>query len=80
MTMPGYMPRAPCSSRIPTFFFLSSTCPLYCHHLPIQEVDYADMLMALWMRNAKKCPRQAQAKKADRSREKVRTWLEFAEP
>jgi hypothetical protein len=41
--------------------------------------DIADMVMALWVQNAKKCPRQAHAMQVDSNWDKVRTWLESAE-
>jgi len=41
--------------------------------------DFADMIMGLWMLNARKGQRQARAMKADRTQEKVRTWLETTE-
>lgn len=44
-----------------------------------QAGDIADVVMALWVRNARKYQRQAHAMKVDSTREKVRTWLESAE-
>jgi Na+-transporting methylmalonyl-CoA/oxaloacetate decarboxylase gamma subunit len=44
-----------------------------------QEPDLADMVLALWTHNARKGPRQADAKKVDRTQEKVRAWLDSAE-
>jgi hypothetical protein len=41
--------------------------------------DFADMILALWMRNARKGQCQAHTTKVDRTREKVRTWLDSAE-
>ena len=38
--------------------------------------DYADVVLALWTRNAKTHQRQAQAKKADRTRHEVQKWLD----
>ncbi len=37
--------------------------------------DFADMILGLWMHNARKGRRQARAMKAEKTREKVRTWL-----
>ena len=41
-----------------------------------QGIDFADMILALWMRNAKQRQHQAHAKKVDHTREKVQKWLE----
>ena len=41
-----------------------------------QTPDFADMILALWMHNARKGQRQARAMKAEKTREKVRTWLD----
>ena len=41
-----------------------------------QTPDLADMILALWMHNARKGQRQARAMKAEKTREKVRTWLD----
>ena len=41
-----------------------------------QTPDFADMILVLWMHNAKKGQRQARAMKAEKTREKVRTWLD----
>ena len=41
-----------------------------------QTPDYADMILALWMHNARKGQRQARAMKAEKTQEKVRTWLD----
>ena len=38
-----------------------------------------DMIFGLWMLNARKAQRQAKAKKVERSREKVRAWLDSVE-
>jgi len=40
-----------------------------------QAGDVADMIMGLWVQNAKKCPRQEHAMTVDRTQEKVQTWL-----
>jgi len=37
----------------------------------------ADMVFALWMHSARKGQRQAEVMKADRTRDKVQTWLDF---
>ncbi|KAF8235720.1 hypothetical protein L208DRAFT_1422326 [Tricholoma matsutake] len=44
-----------------------------------QSPDFADMILGLWMQNARKGLHKAHAMKADRTREKVQTWLESAE-
>lgn len=44
-----------------------------------QAPDVADMILALWMQNARKGQCQANAMKADRTRKKVQAWLESAE-
>jgi hypothetical protein len=41
--------------------------------------DIADMVMSLWMHNARKVQRQVHAMKAHRAREKVGMWLASAE-
>ena len=41
-----------------------------------QTPDYTDMILGLWMHNARKGRRQARAMKAEKTREKVRTWLD----
>ena len=41
-----------------------------------QTPDFADMILALWMHNARQGQRQARAIKAEKTREKVRTWLD----
>lgn len=38
--------------------------------------DSADLVLALWMYNARRGQRQAEAKNADRTRDKVQTWLD----
>ena len=38
--------------------------------------DFADMILALWMHNARKGQRQAREIKAEKTREKIRTWLD----
>jgi hypothetical protein len=40
-----------------------------------QTPDFADMILALWMHNARKGQRQARAIKAEKTQEKVQTWL-----
>ena len=49
------------------------------HQADSHDPDFASVILALWMQNAKKGRRQAQAMKADRTREKVQTWLDSAE-
>lgn len=44
-----------------------------------QEPDVADIILTLWMQNARKGQHQAHAMKADRNREKVEGWLESVE-
>jgi len=44
-----------------------------------QAPDLADMLLALWMHNARKRQRRAHEKKVERTQEKVRAWLDSAE-
>ncbi|KAF8960923.1 hypothetical protein BDZ97DRAFT_1940255 [Flammula alnicola] len=44
-----------------------------------QEGNIADVVMGLWVLNARKGARQAEAMKAESTREKVRTWLESVE-
>jgi hypothetical protein len=39
-------------------------------------VDTYDMILALWMHNARKGRRQARAMKAEKTREKVQSWLD----
>ena len=41
--------------------------------------DIADMVLSLWMHNARKVRRQADEMKAGRTREKVGTWLDSVE-
>ena len=41
--------------------------------------DIADMVLSLWMHNARKVQRKVDATKAGRTREKVETWLDSAE-
>ena len=41
-----------------------------------QTPDYADMILALWVLNTRKGRRQAGAMKAEKTREKVQTWLD----
>jgi len=44
-----------------------------------QNPDFADMVLALWMRNTRKDQHQALEMKVDRTREKVQTWLDSAD-
>jgi hypothetical protein len=44
-----------------------------------QDPDFADMVLGLWMQNARKVQHQAHAMKADRTQGKVKAWLESAE-
>jgi len=41
--------------------------------------DFADMVLALWMYNARKGRHRADAVKVDRTQEKVQTWLDSVE-
>ncbi|KAF8737659.1 hypothetical protein AX14_012536 [Amanita brunnescens Koide BX004] len=41
-----------------------------------QIPDVADIILGLWMHNARKRQRQARAMKAEKTQEKVRTWLD----
>jgi hypothetical protein len=41
-----------------------------------QTPDFADIILGLWMHNARKGQRQARAMKAEKTQEKVRTWLD----
>jgi hypothetical protein len=41
-----------------------------------QTPDLAEMILAFWMHNARKGQRQARAAKAEKTQEKVRTWLD----
>jgi hypothetical protein len=40
------------------------------------DADWADVVYALWMQNAGKDRRQTQMKKANRTRDKVQSWLD----
>ena len=41
-----------------------------------QTPDFADIILGLWMHNARQGQRQARAMKTEKTREKVRTWLD----
>ncbi|KIL55822.1 hypothetical protein M378DRAFT_90221, partial [Amanita muscaria Koide BX008] len=41
-----------------------------------QTPDFADIILGLWMHNARQGQRQARVMKAEKTREKVRTWLD----
>jgi hypothetical protein len=41
-----------------------------------QTPDFADIILGLWMHNARKGQCQAHAMKAEKTQEKVRTWLD----
>ena len=43
-----------------------------------QTPDFADIILGLWMHNARQGQRQARAMKAEKTQEKVRTWLDSA--
>jgi hypothetical protein len=44
-----------------------------------QSPDFADMILGLWMHDVRKNQHKVHAMKADRTREKVQTWLVSAE-
>ena len=44
-----------------------------------QSPNFADMILGLWMQNARKTQHKARAMKTDRTREKVQSWLKSAE-
>jgi len=41
-----------------------------------QTPDYSDIILGLWMHNARKGQHQAHARKAEKTQEKVQTWLD----
>ncbi|KAF8662772.1 hypothetical protein AX14_007016 [Amanita brunnescens Koide BX004] len=41
-----------------------------------QAPDFADIILGLWMHNTRQGQRQARAMKAEKTQEKVRTWLD----